>query len=81
MFSKAARKTLGLKHYKTSPFSNESNKKPWFNGDCRTARRKFHLPKRMNYRYNSTESKTILKIFSKTYKNQCLYVLKTTKQN
>lgn len=55
-------------------------KKPWFNGDCRTARRKFHLAKRIHYRCNSTESKDNLKVLSKTYKKQWINVIRTTKQ-
>ena len=67
--TKQLEKTLGLIYHKISPISNESNKKPWFNGECRTDKRKCHLAKHIYYRCNSTESKDNLRVLSKTYKN------------
>lgn len=42
--------------------------KPWFNRECRDARRKFHLAKRVSYKHNSIENKEKLKTMSKNYK-------------
>lgn len=47
VFSRAARITLGLKYNNNKSSSSDNvytiNKKPWFNGGCRAARKNFHL--------------------------------------
>ena len=55
-----------------NPLSSEHNKttskKPWFNNDCRTARTKYHLHKKMHNRHKTLENKAYLAEMSKAYK-------------
>ena len=55
-----------------NPLSSEHNKttskKPWFNNDCRTARTKYHLAKKMHNRHKTLENKAYLAEMSKAYK-------------
>ena len=44
-----------------------TNNKPWFNKSC-TARRKFHLAKRLHFKEKSDNSSYILKLSSKENK-------------
>lgn len=71
VFSKAARITFGLKYNKnfSSDNTNTMNKKPWFNGECRSARKNFHLAKRIHKKCQSSENKDNLKEMSKNYKH------------
>ena len=65
----AARETFGMHR---NPLSSEHNKttskKPWFNNDCRTARTKYHLAKKMHNRHKTLENKAYLAEMSKAYK-------------
>lgn len=45
------------------------NKKPWFNGECRAARKNFHLAKRIHKKCQSSENKDNHKEMSKKYKH------------
>lgn len=67
VFVNTARETFGMSKH-VDNFSNEKSSKPWFNRVCRTARRKYHLAKRLYNRNNSTDNKENLKVLSKQYK-------------
>lgn len=71
VFSGAARITFGLKYNKifSSDNTNTMNKKPWFNGECRAARKNFHLAKRIHKKCQSSENKDNHKEMSKKYKH------------
>ena len=66
VFIATAEKSFGNKvsHMK----SRKEGNKPWFNSTCRTARKKFHLVKRMHNCNKSNECKDVLKLASKSYK-------------
>lgn len=60
------------------------NKKPWFNGECRAARKNFHLAKRIHKKCQSSENKDNLKEMSKKYKHtidKCIKGYKTDLRN
>ena len=63
VYMHSARQTFGV-----TKKVQKSKNKPWFNGECRTARRKFHLAKRLYYRQTNTETRDNLKTTSKSYK-------------
>ena len=66
VFIATAEKSFGNKvsHMK----SRKEGNKPWFNSTCKTARKKFHLAKRMHNCNKSNECKDVLKLASKSYK-------------
>ena len=66
VFYSAARETFGLRKKPTRKVV--TNSKPWFNGNCRRARRNFHLAKRIYNNNKSTEKKDNLNQMSKAYK-------------
>lgn len=56
------------------------NKKPWFKGECRAARKNFHLAKRIHKKCQSSENKDNLKEMSKKHKHtidKCIKGYKT----
>ena len=66
IFSTAAMETFGL--HKNTKLESSMRNKQWFNKDCRTARKKFHLAKRINNRHKTVENKTNVVLASKEYK-------------
>lgn len=74
MFLSAADVTLDVKR-KPRLTNNRINTKPWFNAQCRTARRKFHLAKRIHNKFRTQENCEKLRSLSKEYKatmNACI---------
>ena len=67
VFTTAAKETFGLRKNITP--DNSKRDKKWFNKDCRTARRKFHLYRRIHNRNKTVENKINLVTASKEYKN------------
>lgn len=55
LFLSAADVTLDVKR-KPRLTNNSINTKPWFNAQCRTARRKFHLAKRIHNKLRTPEN-------------------------
>ena len=66
IFSTAAMETFGL--HKNTKLESSMRNKQWFNKECRTARKKFHLAKRINNRHKTVENKTNVVLASKEYK-------------
>ena len=66
IFSTAAMETFGL--HKNTKLESSMRNKQWFNKDCRTARKKFHLAKRINNRHKTVENKTNVVLASKENK-------------
>ena len=66
IFTTAARETFGV--HKNTTLENSMCNKEWFNKDCRTARKKFHLAKRINNRHKTVENKSNVVLASKEYK-------------
>ncbi|XP_062608016.1 uncharacterized protein LOC134269832, partial [Saccostrea cucullata] len=67
IFTKSAKESFGI--YSTGQYSKDKERnKPWFNRECKTARRKFHLAKRMHNLCKSEENKQNLRETSRSYK-------------
>ena len=64
----SAGKTLKKRNNSCKITSMNTSNKPWFNKSCRTARRKFHLAKRIHFKEKSDNSRNVLKLSSKEYK-------------
>lgn len=59
LFLSAADVTLDVKR-KPRLTNNSIDTKPWFNAQCRTARSKFHLAKRIHNKFRTQENNTKL---------------------
>lgn len=69
VFHKAASDTFGNYNMGCNKFSGKkSNNKPWFNKECRKARKNFHLAKKNHNNCKSEENLSHLKSQSKNYK-------------
>lgn len=60
---------------------DERNSKPWFNKSCKTARRKFHLAKKIHNNCKSDETKVSLRAKRKKYKTTLDRCIKDYKTN
>ena len=78
-FHNAAKISFGTRNNNKSKGENKS--KPWFNESCKTARRKFHLAKKIHNKYKSDETKASLRVKSKEYKTTLDRCIKDYKAN
>ncbi|XP_062583214.1 uncharacterized protein LOC134244980 [Saccostrea cucullata] len=68
IFLNTAKSTFGVsRNFKKDNCENKRNK-PWFNKECKTARKKYHLAKRLNSKNPCLENKANLQLESKKYK-------------
>lgn len=74
VFTVAARDTFGPSHF--SPCIEKHNK-PWFNRECKSARKQYHLAKSMHNISKTDDNKNKLKEKSKIYKKAMDNAVKT----
>jgi hypothetical protein len=72
----AAKASFGV----TKQFKTNVKSKPWFNHDCKTAKRKFHLAKRIHAKQKSERTKRDLHTCSKVYKSTIKRCIKLYKR-
>jgi hypothetical protein len=68
LFVTSAKAAFGFNKERELISMDYKSKKPWFGKECRTARRNFHLAKRIFDKHKSLDNKASLKSTSKQYK-------------